>query len=192
MKRLVVVCFISLLTMGAGLVAQEKDKATHDAIRQVKDKMVAALNAKNIDALLKHMHDEMSFTTIDGKICRGKTEIRKYFEEIIGKDGLIKEMTINPTVDKLTQLYGGDAGVAYGFSDDSFTLRAGSEISLKSRWSATMVKENGQWLLANFQVSLNAFDNPVLDKAKSFAYIIAAIAALLGLALGFFIGRKTA
>ena len=65
-------------------------------------------------------------------------------------------------------------GVAFGSTKDAFKLTNGMELALSSKWTATVVKENGQWLVSAFHISGNLFDNPLLEmqqkKAKLFGY----------------------
>jgi NhaP-type Na+/H+ or K+/H+ antiporter len=58
-------------------------------------------------------------------------------------------------------------------------------------WTATMVYENGRWLLASFQFAPSIFNNPVLDQAVNALYWVSGIVALIGLVLGFLAGRLT-
>ena len=54
-----------------------------------------------------------------------------------------------------------------------------------------MVNENGRWLIASVHASSNLFDNPLLNAAKKSLYVGVAVSALVALAIGWLIGRKT-
>ena len=69
-------------------------------------------------------------------------------------------------------------------------MASGRNFDLPARWSATMVKENGQWLIANLHASDNLFDNPLLDSAKRTIGWTGAIGLAVGLAIGLFAGRR--
>jgi NhaP-type Na+/H+ or K+/H+ antiporter len=63
--------------------------------------------------------------------------------------------------------------------------------TVNTNWTATMVKEEGKWLLASFQFGPNIFDNPVLNSAMRALYWGAGGAAVIGLLLGFLLGKFT-
>jgi hypothetical protein len=94
-------------------------------------------------------------------------------------------------VDELTTLYGNNTGVAYGSSVEQFDLRGGQKFTLNGRWSATLVNENGRWLIASVHASSNLFDNPLINSTKKMMYIAVAIAFLVALLIGWIVGRRT-
>src|SRR6266851_10052103 len=121
----------------------------------------------------------------------GPHELRAYFNRMMKDPGhIVESLHVNPTVDRLTDLYGGTSGVAYGSSVDHYKMTNGQEFDVNARWSATMVKENGAWQIASFQSAANIFDNPLLNKAKRVIYWGAGGAGLIGLVLGLLIGRR--
>ena len=77
---------------------------------------------------------------------------------------MFKGYKVPPTPADLTILYGDDAGISYGTSVARYKL-LGKEFELENHWTATLVNENGRWLVANFHASANLFDNPVLNLA---------------------------
>ncbi|NDA66908.1 MAG: DUF4440 domain-containing protein, partial [Verrucomicrobia bacterium] len=63
-------------------------------------------------------------------------------------------------------------------------------LNIKGRWSATLVKENGRWLIASLHASTNLFDNVLLNLAER-AAVLAGVACLAtGLILGWRVGRR--
>ena len=46
----------------------------------------------------------------------------------------------------------------------------GMEFDLENRWTATLVKDDGQWKIAAYHVSSNIADNPILTLAKKSTY----------------------
>jgi hypothetical protein len=88
-------------------------------------------------------------------------------------------------------LPGGDAGVCYGSSDEQFKLTSGKELRVEGRWSATLVKAGGRWLVASLHESTNLYDNVLLDLARKVAWSVAMVSLVLGLIIGFIAGRKS-
>ncbi len=170
--------------------APADDEASHKALREMRDTVVNALNRGDMEAVIPYLHKNIVFTAMNGEVCRGQDAVRAYFNRMMKENGHIVEgLHVNPVVDHLTDLYG-STGVAYGSSVDHYKLTNGQEFEIKARWSATMVKENGNWQIAGFQSAANVFDNPLLNKAKSSLYWGAGGAGLIGLVLGLLIGRR--
>lgn len=191
-RLLFILCFPLLPVHGQGSqTTTPEDEAIHQSIRNLRDAMVNALNKGDLDALLPYVHQNIVFTPMNGEVCRGPEALRAYFNRMMKEPGhIVESMHTNPTVDRLTDLYGGTAGVAYGSSLDHYKLTDGQEFDVKARWTATLVKDNDTWKLASFQSAANVFDNPLLDKAKSTLYWSAGAAGALGIALGMLFGRR--
>ena len=106
----------------------------------------------------------------------------------MGKD-TFKAYKVPPTPDELTIFYGNNTGVSFGHTIAQYKL-LGKELELKSRWTATLVKENGRWLLAGYHVSMNVLDNPLINAAKGGLYLAAGAALVGGLVLGLLLGKR--
>jgi len=61
---------------------------------------------------------------------------------------------------------------------------------LPARWSATLIKENGKWLIASLHASDNLFDNPLLNTARRMTYWAGGIGVIAGFLMGMFMGRR--
>jgi uncharacterized protein (TIGR02246 family) len=179
--------------------AKDKTEATHDEIRAVRDGVLEALKTKDVDALLKFLHPDVVVTSQDGmeqKAIRKHSGVRDYVaRQLTGPQAHIKSIQATVTVDEMTILHGEETGVAFGSSKDHYVLANGSETDLSTRWSATLVKHEGRWKIANLHYSTNLFDNPVLDKVSKMVYWAAGIAAVVGLLVGLVVmkllSRKT-
>jgi len=176
----------------AGAAAPETAPATsaeidkvHDDLRALRDGLIEATNASNMDALLSYLHKNVVVTWQDGTVSVGPDAVRDYLTRMrSGPNPIVKSFHTSPTVDALTTLYGDDTGVAYGSSKDHFVLNDGRDFELISRWSVTLVKEGGRWLVANFHASTDMFDNPILDAAKRAVTTIGLAAFAAGAVIG--------
>ena len=75
--------------------------------------------------------------------------------------------------------------------EQDFKFFDGREISLKSRWTVTFIKEGGRWQLAAIHASANVFDNPILGLAvRKTALWTGGGAVVLGGLAGWLIGRR--
>jgi hypothetical protein len=162
--------------LAAPLAAQDAKPAKEDPVHD--------------DTLLTHLDPDVVVTWQNGEVSRKPEGVRAYYDKMMtGPDRIVASVAIGPEVDELTHLYG-TTGVAVGSSQDHFKLTDGRDFVMPTRWSATVVKKDGRWLVAEFHASTNTFDNPVLHIAMRQAALWAGVAAgVVGLVLGFVIAR---
>jgi ketosteroid isomerase-like protein len=179
---LAAIIFAGMLTAQPAAAAESP---IHDELRALRDGLVAAVNKGDLDGILSYCHPNVSITTPDAAISRGTEAFRKYIElKTKGPQRVVEKFSTAPTVDDLSTLYGDDAATATGSSVDHFELVGGMKFDLQTRWTATLVKENGKWLIATFHESTNVFDNPLLSAAERGLTWAAGIALLIGLLVG--------
>ena len=196
---------IRLITIGLGvwiasasLAAQEPkadEDPAHGELRQLRKTLTEAVNKGDVDAILSHCAMDVVFTPTDGQVCRGKQAVRDYFGKMMkGPNKRFESFSTDLEADAVSNLYPGPTAVATGPSKDHYKLTNGMEFTVDSRWSATLIKVDGKWLLVNFQVSCNIFNNPMLNLAKETLFWGAGIAGggglLVGLLLGWFLKRR--
>lgn len=189
-KWLVLLMFLLMLpTWGQ---SPDKNQAIHDELRAMKDRCVESLNAGDLDAVMQLADDEIVFTAMDARLAHGKDELRAYFDKMLkGPDRIVEGLKTSVTADSLTTLYGSDFGVATGTSKTDYDLAHGADFQIENRWTATLVRKDGRWLIASFHSSANVFENPILDLAKGSAKVVGGVAAIVFLLLGLGIGRAT-
>jgi ketosteroid isomerase-like protein len=187
---------IALLFAASGAAAQDpgrandkaKQEATHDEIRALRDGLLAAIKAKNADAAIEYLHPDVVVTAQDGteqKTFRKHAGVRDYLgRQLTGPGAPIKSLEPALTVDELTILHGDDTGIAFGSTKDHYVLTDGQEFDLPTRWSATLVRHEGRWKVANVHLSTSWFDNPVTNTLKRQLYLVGGIAAAAGLVVG--------
>lgn len=189
---------LALLGFTTAAIAQEpvqEPAGLHDELRKLRDDVLAAIDRNDFGAITPHLHPNVVFTPMNGEVSRGPQEIRAYFDKMLkGPDAIVKSIHLEVEVDRLTDLYG-DAGLAFGKSNDRYTLSNGMEFPVQTRWTCALVRENGKWLITAFHASVNVFDNPILERQKQAAQlkwggIALAAGALVGLLLGVAIGRR--
>lgn len=171
-------------------VANAAENPAHAELRKLREAIVDAIRKNDLDAILAHLDEDVVVTWQDGSATRKPQGVREYYERMTtGPDRIVERVEIDPKVDQLTHFYG-DTGVAAGSSRDLFVLTDGRELNFDTRWTATVVKKQGQWKLASFHISTNAFDNPVLKLAigKVLAWSLG-IGVPCAAAVGILIGR---
>ena len=184
-----------VLMLSAVAVAQDaaaaapKDEATHQALRALKADMEQALNARDLDRLLTHLHPSIVFTTMNNDVVVGKQAVRAYYDKMLnGPSPVVRSLHAHFEADDLTRLYG-NTGLAQGSSEDHYVLTDGADLLIHGRWSCALVKEGDQWLIASFHYSTNVFDNPILDKVKHTLATTAGGASIICLLGGLIVGR---
>ena len=190
-RRLLLLCATFLVT--PNLLGDEpaKEDPVHGELRAVRDSLIQAVNKNDVDAILSHLHKNVVVTWMDGTVSRRHGDVRSYYDKMMkGDQRVVDSVTVSPVVDELSIVYGGgNTAVAFGSSDDDFKLRRGLAFKVHSRWTATLVKEEGKWLITAFHASASLFDNPLLNTAKQMVYWVGGIAGVGGLLLGALIAR---
>ena len=168
------------LLLTTGVVRALEDPA-HEELRRLRTEIIAAVTKGDIDTVLQHVHPDVVITWQNSEVCRGQKGLKEFFERM-GKKSF-KGYKVPPTPDELTILHGGNTGVSFGKTVAEYNL-LGKNYEIESRWTATLVKQEGRWLLAAYHISMNALDNPLLTAAKRSMIVAAAVALGAGLLIG--------
>jgi len=167
------------------------DEATHNELRALFAGLVDAINKGDIDRQLSYLHPNVVMTAPNNEVSRGREGVRAYHDKMMtGPNHLVESFHAEVDVDELTILYGGNTGISFGSAMQHYKMTSGLNLDVKTRWTATLVKENGHWLIAALHVSANLFDNPLLTMAKRMSYTVGGGCLLLGLLVGFLLGRR--
>jgi uncharacterized protein (TIGR02246 family) len=182
---------LSALAQPAPAPALEPSADVHNALRQLKSRLVDAMNKGDIEAMLAELHPDVVVTWQNAEVSHGRDGVRAYLQRMMkDPNHVVQGYHAEIDVDDLTKLYG-DTGIAYGKSVEQFQLKGGMNFTLNGRWSATIVRENGKWMLASIHASSNLFDNPLVAAAKKTLYVGVAVSFVVALLLGWFIGRRS-
>jgi ketosteroid isomerase-like protein len=172
------------------LAAGENREADHAALRALRDRVAQAIDKQDFKALSSCFAKEFAFTTVNQTTVTNEAQMQDFFDRMFKSgDALVTSMKTEPQADILTRFVDANTGVCYGSSKDTYTMKSGKVVEMNVRWSATVVKENGEWKVAIAHVGTDFLDNPVLDGMKQFAKLIGVGAGIGGLAVGFLIGR---
>jgi uncharacterized protein (TIGR02246 family) len=166
-----------------------QEDAAHEELRELRRRLVEAVNTNDMEKLMALLDDDVVVTFMNNEVARGPQGVKAYYDRMMtGEDRVVETFATEATVDELTHLYG-DTGVAFGSSQDRFRLTDGRDFQTATRWTATLVRADGDWKVAAFHASANMFDNPVLAIAiRRTAAWVGGIAGVLGLAIGFGLG----
>jgi hypothetical protein len=187
---LILSLFASINMRAQSLTATNENPA-HQELRQLRDGLLDAMNKGDLEGTLKYFHTNCVITWHNAEVSRGYDGVRAYSDRVMkGPNRYVESFQCSVHVDELTSLYGENTGICFGSSDEHFKLANGKDLNVKGRWSATLVKENGHWLIASLHSSTNLFDNVMLDIAKKTAVIAAIVCLVVGLVVGWLVGRR--
>jgi len=183
---LLVVALSSPAFLHAQAAATPEDPA-HNELRALRTHVLDAIKAGDVERTLTYVHENLVVTWQNQEVCRGREGLREFYNRM-GKDAF-RGYKVDPMPDELTILYGGDTGISFGSSVAAYRL-FGREYEFRNRWTATLVKENGRWLLASYHVSNNTLDNPLVNIAKRALYLAGGVGLIVGLAFGLLVARR--
>src|SRR4051812_46393940 len=115
--------------------------AIHTELRAVKDRLVQAVNTKNIAALMADVTPDVAFTAINNDTVVGIDKVKAYYDRMLtGSSRFLNDFSISADADDLARLYANNTiAVATGRADATLDLRLGSgmKYTLPLRWTAT-------------------------------------------------------
>ena len=171
--------------------ADNNRESDHVALRALRDRVVTAMDNQDIKALAACFSKDFSFTTVTQNVLTNETQMGEFFDRVFHGDGaLITSLKTEPKADILTRFLSDNVGVCYGTSKDTYHMKSGDVVEMNVRWSATVVKENGEWKVAIAQVGTDFLNNPVLDRVTSFWKKAVGIAVPTGIVAGVIIGWR--
>jgi len=183
--------FITMYLAFSGiLISQEIHQKDHQELRELMTKVVTAVNQKKIDELKPVLAREFVITMVDQTVITSFDGIKNFFNQYFGeKNALLKDLQIEPKAEVLTKFFSPEAGYTYGTSVDTYTLAAGKKVQMNSKWTATVIKEQGSWKLLNLHIGVSVIDNPLMKFGQSQKYLYGFIGFLVGAILIFFAGK---
>jgi ketosteroid isomerase-like protein len=187
-KFLILVAVVSVFSCST-LVARAQETpqntADHNALRAMLIDAEKAINAHQIDGIVKYLDPNVNVIFQNAEVADGVPAVQAFYTRMFDKNNpVLKDFSTKASADVLSEIYGNTA-VAYGTTLDHYTFAAGMTMDLTSKWSATLVKENGQWKVVSLQFTSNLFDNPLLSKATASAKYFGIGGLIVGLILGF-------
>jgi ketosteroid isomerase-like protein len=180
-----ITCLCLVFSLSRPTVRAAEDPA-HNELRALRAEVIEAITKGDIDSVIRHVHPNIVVTWQNNEVCRGRQGLLDFFHRM-GKQ-TFRGYKVPPTPDELTILYGDSTGVSFGQTVAQYNL-FGKSYDLKSRWTATVIKENGKWLLASYHISMNVLDNPLLKGAEQSLFWAGGMALVAGLVLGWLLRR---
>lgn len=163
MKRLLI--FLAILISAGGMAATNTGtEADHEQLRQLLATAREAINSDRPELLAPLLHEDHVITVITQEIVNENKPLQQWYEEWFKKpDSPLQRMTTDPKASILTNIYDGKFGVCHGTSVDTYELKDGRTFKMDAKWTATVIKENGQWKLLALHVGVDPINNPLID-----------------------------
>ena len=181
---------LSLLSLSLPLAAQDDPHADDRKLfLQYLDQVEAALNDGAIDRIKPLLRDDIVVTFVNAEVTRGVDAIGEYYDKVLGgSNALLSEYQTTAEVSAPARFFG-DTAVADGTSLDTYTFPTGDSMQMDTKWNATLVREDGQWKVAQLNFSANPFSNPILGAARDQLVTFSIVALVVGLLVGIIGGR---
>jgi len=182
---------IAALACAFTLTARAEEDPAHAELRAVRDGLLAAMNSGDVEAQLPFLHPNAVVTWHNAEVSRGRDGVKKYLDRMLhGSPKVVEKFGADVQVDELSSMHGGDTAIAFGSARERFTMAGGRKFEFTGRWSATLVKDGGKWLVASLHTSDNIFDNPLLNAATKALWWAGGGALLVGALVGWLLGRR--
>jgi hypothetical protein len=164
-------------------------------LRKLKTDVITAINTRNVQSMDTLLHKPFMSTLITQDSFTDIDRLKAYFDDLFTRSVLrINKITMEAEPDESAQIYTGTFAVARGGTKEVYELGDGRTYTIPGRWTATTIKDNGQWKVLAVHTGVNFIDNPVMTAVeKSTLYFGAggvALGAVIGFLLGFLIRRK--
>jgi ketosteroid isomerase-like protein len=160
------------------------------ALREILRKLSAAINEQDWATIRPMLDENVQITMIDQVTLHGQDALADYVQAKLGRYGsILVDFNVDPVPDAPAVFYG-DTAVCTVSSADRFVFRNGKDFLVQDRYTATLVKQDGDWKLVALHGGTNAFNNPISFQAQRLLTAGAAIAAAGGVVLGVLLGRK--
>jgi hypothetical protein len=183
---------LTLLSLTA--LAQETDPHAADRQQMLKifSEVENSINSQSLEQMTKQMDPSAVVVWANGEVSRGPAEVLAYYDRMVkGSGRILSRYTTKAKLNGHARFLGdGSVAIADGTMEDEFTPVSRGAFKLNSNWTTTVAKINGEWKIVALHLSSNVFNNSLLDEAKSALLYTGAGGALVGLLLGWFLGRR--
>ena len=187
MKALAALLALTLF-LPAPLPAQD---AAPTEIHALRDRLLDALNKSDFDKMAACLAPDVVITYQNAEVARGRDGVKTFHLKMTGgPEKIVESFHADVKTDDITILPGGTTAIATGSSAETYKMTHGPDLTLDARWTATLVQDNGQWLVAALHCSTNLFKSPLVAATKKAGVTASIGSIIIGLIVGWLLGRK--
>ncbi len=161
-----------------------------EALRELKATYEKAIAEGDLSIIEPHLAEDFTAVMITADEVSDYDGIKAYWKkvkEFIGKDG-----TYTVSIEPDDTIFEGNIAIAKGTAKEH-VVRGGKAIDLISKWTAIARKEGNSWKLVRIQASVDPVNNPIVTAlGKTKLWITGGAAAVIGLLIGWLIGKRKA
>ncbi len=172
---------LAALVFTINIASAQENQKDHDELSRMLKIGTEALNTNNIDAFKLILNEPFFITTSNQKTFTNLDEFKSYYKDLFSGDNApLNSLSLDPKAEIKTTFITENVGICHGTSNDTFVFKDGKAKKMLTKWTATVVKSNGNWKLANLHLAVDAFNNPMLEALLQKVY--------LGFGVGFLVG----
>lgn len=178
------------LSAGAEELLPGGSEADHQELREALAKVTDAINESRFEEMKPLLYKKFSMTLINQEQITSEADLDDFLKRwFTGPDRLIKSHKMEPEANELTQIIDGRFAIARGTNRETYEMMRGVNFTFNSRWTASLVKDEGKWKLAAIHNGIDFTDNPVLRAAAASAPYFGAGGFALGVLGTMLVGR---
>ncbi len=188
--RIISVLFLFCFLTPTLAAEEDTHAADHEQLRGLLREATRALNEYDLDALAPLLAPGFFVVMADQTVITDFENLKAYFQaNFRAEDAPLRGLRIEPEALALSQFIDGQVAVDYGMSTDTYSLPGGATMEMESRWTATLVQNDGRWQIKTLHAGVNMVDNPILTAARQGSYLWAVGGLVVGALLGWIGGR---
>ena len=179
------------LTLFARTPLRAQDARPEPAeLHALRDGLLDAINHADLDRQLTWLHPSVVITYQNAEVARGREGVKAFLLKMTaGPERLVESVHIEAKADGPAILHG-DTAIVFGSAVETYKMAHGSDLTLNGRWTATVVQDQGQWLVAALHCSTGLSDNPLVASTKKAGVTATIGSVIIGLIAGWLLGRK--
>jgi hypothetical protein len=195
MPSLILWCFMlsaTAIAQAPALPNPDPHAEDREALLKIFSEVEASINAQSLERMVQQMDPAAAVVWVNGEVSRGPAEILAYYDRMVkGSGRILNKYTTQAKLHGHARFLGnGDVAVADGSMEDEYTPVIRGPFRMSGKWTTTAAKVNGEWKVISLHLSTNAFNNVLLDEAKSALLYTTGGGLLAGALAGWFIGRR--
>ena len=184
MPKSILILFLMFFFGISQAIGQDSRDADRQALRTILQDIEKGINDSNIDLMAMHIHEQAVITWLNAEVSQGPEGVKSYFRRMIGDapGTVLSKYSTHPKVSGPAVFYG-DVAVANGTTEDEFTPHNRSVFKFDSRWTATLMKNDGHWKIVALHLSTNSFNNVLTAELRQLSIYTGVGGAFVGLVI---------